>query len=178
MQKTLIYILGGFLIFMNNSCYEIETYPPEPQVEFISFELKDTIDLLENRLLSGTLVFSFIDGDGDIGQIQNTDTLEPEKDIFLELYKKIDGEFIKEDLSVPYEYTLPYFESGPNNPTLRGEISIKDINFYFPFKEDTLKFEFYIKDRNSNMSNIDETNTFILSKYAERNYSVNHKTPR
>jgi hypothetical protein len=146
------------------SCFKIETYPPEPQIEFISFSLTDSTDVLDNPVLYGELHFSFIDGDGDLGffQAADTSTEDISKTIFITPYKKTNGEFVEDTNIIPLNYRIPYFETAGNNKTLKGEIIVKDINHNPPYGDDTLKYKFYIKDRAGNVSNIEETQEFVL----------------
>lgn len=144
------------------SCYKIISYPPEPSIKYLSFELNDTIDALDNQVLSGSLHFSFIDGDGDVGDVEPTDTslIDSTKHVFIDLYKKENGVFLKQDIAVPYSYRIPYFEGGVNNPTIKGEVHVNELTFYPPYEGDTIKFIFYMQDRAGNKSNIEESEIF------------------
>ncbi len=149
-----------FLSFLAVSCFRIEEYPPEPQIKIISFDhISDTTDALGNPVLLGTLRFSFVDGDGDIG----FDTLSPlKKTVFLEKYKYVDGLVKPVDLEVPMTYYVPFFKTEEPNKALKGEIIINDINETAPFNGDTIFYKFYIVDRAGNPSNIETTNNLIL----------------
>lgn len=157
-------VLTIIIIFSVCSCFKIETYPPEPQIEFISFIMTDSVDSFENQGLIGELRFSFIDGDGDLGFIQPGDTITESisKTIFISAFTKISGEFVEDTGRIPLNYRIPYFESIGNNKTLKGEIIVKDINHYPPYKGDTIKYKFYIEDRAGNKSNIEETQELVL----------------
>lgn len=162
--KILLIILFFSMLF---SCYKIEEYPPEPEIEYKSFVLRDTIDANDNIMLSGKLTFSFVDGDGDIGSKETSDTSKTEenKALFIDILVKDSSGFVEKDLEIPYDYTLPYFEAEASNPTLKGDISVSDITFYPPFKKDTIKLRFYIEDRDGHKSNTEETEIFVLSNY-------------
>lgn len=158
-------IFGILLIlFVVSACYEIESYPPEPEIEYVSFELTDSIDLLGNAVLTGVLRFSFIDGDGDVGDHVPTDTSmnDSVKHVFIDLYKKENGVFLRQEQAVNYYYRIPYFEPGANNPVVKGDVLISDLNFYTPFGTDTLLYQFYMRDRAGNKSNIEQTDEFVL----------------
>lgn len=163
-MKCKNYILFVFVlitILIIQSCFKIEKYPPIPKVEFLSFEIKDSVDLLGNIVLSGTLHFYFVDGDGDIGH----DTIgEIKNTIFLDKYKIENGKAIKIDLLVPLNYYVPKFVKTGNNKTLKGEMFVKDLNEYFPLLYDTIMYKFYIIDRAGNRSNIDSTGYIILQQ--------------
>ena len=147
-----------------NACYEIKEYPPEPEIEYKSFSVSDTIDALDNPVLSGTLRLHFVDGDGDIGHEESMDTTSEDtnKNLFIDLLKKEEGSYQEVELAVPYEYRIPYFETTANNPTLEGDIIVSAINFNAPYEGDTIKLRFYLIDRAGNKSNIEVTPEVVL----------------
>ncbi|MFO7789024.1 MAG: hypothetical protein R6V32_00500 [Bacteroidales bacterium] len=164
MKKICTY---GFILFVTSiisGCYEIEEYPPEPEIEYKSFLIKDTIDALDNHILSGTLKMNFVDGDGDIGHesVNDTATEDTNKNVFIDLLKKEEGVYNEVELTIPYEYRIPYFETTANNPTLKGKIIVSEINFDPPYEGDTIKLRFYIIDRAGNKSNIEITPAVVL----------------
>lgn len=153
-------LFSGWVLFF--SCRRIESYPVEPSIKFKSFTLRDTIEpLLEIPGKIGELVFSFVDGDGDIGLPQSDSTTKDSVNLFFTLYEKIDGEFLKvdeDDLETPIDYRIPFIEMEGQNKTLKGEIQV-DF-FYikiFLIKYDTIKYEFYLVDRALNQSNVETT---------------------
>ncbi len=151
---------------MVTGCFRIETYPPEPQIEFISFTYSDSTDLLGNHALIGVLRFSFVDGDGDIGFEQSSDpTMEDSlKTIFIKKYIKANGIYEEVLDSISLNFRVPYITPDENNPVLKGEIMI-GLNEYPPFDNDTVKYSFYIVDRAGNKSNVAETGDLILEDY-------------
>lgn len=157
-------VLIIIILISVSSCFKIETYPPEPQIEFISFTMTDSVDSFNNPGLIGELRFSFIDGDGDLGfnQPGDTSTENISKTIFITAFTKTSGEFVEDTGRIPLNYRIPYFESNGNNKTLKGEIIVKDINHYPPYNGDTIKYKFYIKDRAGNKSNTEETQELVL----------------
>jgi hypothetical protein len=154
--------MAGLMI---SSCYKVEEYPPEPEVEYKSFLLEDTTDILDNTILSGSLRIHFVDGDGDIGHEEPIDTASEDavKNLFLDLLEKEDGVYQEAELSIPYEYRIPYFETSANNPTLKGDIIVSEIDFYPPFEGDTVKLRFYLVDRAGNKSNVGITPEIVLA---------------
>jgi len=153
----IVIILSIFLSFQ--SCFKIEDYPLEPKVSLIDFTFTDTVDALDNEVRNGTLHFSFVDGDGDIG----FDTTSPQQNtIFLEKYKFIDGVLTKLDFEVPMNYYIPKFSPMGNNKALQGEIYVNDLNETKPFVGDTIMYTYYIVDRSGNKSNVDSTEFMIV----------------
>lgn len=159
-MSTRILILILFIsLFALQSCFKVETYPPEPRVEFLDFKYVDTIDGLENHVLNGTLHFYFEDGDGDVG----FDTTTPRKNtIFLEKYIVTDGVEILSDVSVPLNFYVPEFENSGENSTLKGEMFVNDLNESYPLNSDTIFYKFYIVDRAGNKSNVESTGYLVL----------------
>lgn len=170
-MKNLIYIvrkityigLVSFLFsFLFHSCFKPQSYPKEPKIEFIDFIIKDTLDILQNRVLNGSLHFYFIDGDGDIG----FDTTSPKKNtIFLQKYRIENQAEVLIDLQVALEYFVPKFKNTNQNGVLQGEMIVRDLNETFPFDYDTILYKFYIKDRAGHKSNIANTGHIILNNY-------------
>ncbi|NLA24411.1 MAG: hypothetical protein GX879_05535 [Bacteroidales bacterium] len=163
-MKIALYISSfALLTAIFVSCFKIESLPPEPEISFKYFTLTNDVDELGNQALKGELCISFVDGDGDIGfkEISDTAMAESIKSVFVKKLKKIEESFQEVNLSVPMTYWIPFFETSGNNPSLRGDIIVHDINFYPPYETDTIKFTIYIKDRAGNKSNIVETPEFV-----------------
>lgn len=142
------------------SCQKIESISEIPYIEFKSFDLKDTVDILGNEGKIGELVFEFEDGDGDLG-LEQADTLYPDTinyNLFFTLFEKIGGQFQvvdEEDLETSLNFRIPYIENVGQNKTLKGEIK---VDFYYLLMlYDTIKYEFYIIDRALHKSNVEAT---------------------
>lgn len=143
-----------FLVFFQ-SCRKIEKLPPIPAITFTSFEVFDTI-ALDNEAKGGRLKFHFEDGDGDLGLdppdgYSGGDTTN----LFFTLLRKSGDAFVPAPVNDPLDpsdYRIPYMERLGQNKILKGTVSITFLYlFYTP--ADTVKYEFYIKDRASHESN-------------------------
>jgi hypothetical protein len=156
-----------FLIVLFNliACKKIEQLPAVPYIEFNSFTVFDTTDILGNNAKAGRLKFYFEDGDGDLGlkppsEIQNDTT-----NLFFTLFRKKDGTMVTapdNDPLKPSSYRIPYMERLGQNKILKGTISvIFQYNFYS--SSDTIRYDFYIKDRALNASNVVSTSEIIIS---------------
>jgi hypothetical protein len=161
-KYTFILLLTVPVMF---SCTPIETLPSVPSIEFKSFTIFDTTDILGNRAKGGRLNFYFEDGDGDLGL---NDPLLPNADttnIFFNLYRKTNGEIVpagENDPLQPSGYRIPFMARVGQNKILRGTISITFLYlFYTP--RDTIMYDFYIKDRAENLSNTVATNEIVIS---------------
>jgi hypothetical protein len=166
------FLLPGIVIITLTSvtsCIEVETLPARPSIEYTSFEVFDTLDILGNVSKAGRLLFRFEDGDGDLGLAPPSGEFGNDTtNLSLTLFRKIDGTMEKvtdkNDPLLPYSsYRIPYLERLGQNQILRGTISVTMI--YQSYEAgDTIKYEFYIKDRAENFSNLEETAEIIVSE--------------
>jgi hypothetical protein len=163
-SKYLIFaIISGLSLF---SCRKIEQLPPIPNIEFTSFTVFDTIDILGNTAKGGRLKFHFKDGDGDLGlntpSANQTDTTN----LFFTLFRKKDGilsEALPSDPLLPSSYRIPYMERTGVDKILKGTISVTFL-YLFTYPGDTIKYDFYIKDRGDHSSNTASTTEIGLSE--------------
>jgi hypothetical protein len=141
------------------SCIEIEKLPPEPRIEFISFTVSDTTDILGNTGKAGKLKFYFEDGDGDIGLNESPTSTDESRNLFLTLYRKVDGVMtpaLEGDPLLPTPYRKPYIETLGQNKIVKGEITV--VLLYLDFgPEDVIMYDFYIQDRAKHLSNVEST---------------------
>ncbi len=159
-MSTRVFIAILFLSFFAlQSCFKIETYPPEPKIEFLDFIFVDTVDVLGNIVLEGTLHLYFEDGDGDVG----FDTTTPRKNtIFLEKFIVVNGQEVLADVAIPLDYYVPKFENSNEVSTIKGEMFVNDLNEMMPFDSDTILYKFYIVDRAGHKSNVESTGYLVL----------------
>ncbi len=160
--KLFIFIITSLVVW---SCTKPQVYPPEPYIEFDSFTLTDTIDPLDNPAIAGNLLISFIDGDGDIG-LTEADTFPPydtiyDKNLFLSIFAKEDGEFVEQELTVPIAYRIKDISPKGQNKTLKGKINVL-LYYDNSFTYDTFKYSIFIYDRDLNKSNVIFTPDLIL----------------
>lgn len=158
-----------------SSCIKPKEFSTTPEIVF-----KDFIELRDSALF----MFSFTDGDGDIGLDSNY-TYPPfnppltyeypdtNKDVpagefyynfYLDYWEKQNGIFVKLNLNPPFYYRIPVITPIGQNKTLEGEISIKMNPPYFAPTSDTVKFTAFLYDRAKHKSNIIETPQFIVKR--------------
>jgi hypothetical protein len=159
MKKVSCLFLIFSAIFLLSTCKKITTLPPEPHIEYSNFSVFDTLDILGNHSKGGRLRFHFEDGDGDVGLDAPTDGQVDSTNLFLTLYRKIHGEMVADPKIAAYR--IPYMERLGRDKILKGTISITFIYTFFP--ADTISYDFYIKDRALNSSNVASTNEIVLS---------------
>jgi hypothetical protein len=161
--KYLVIVLAGLLA--SNGCKKIEQLPAEPSVKFTSFAVFDTTDILGNIEKGGRLKFYFEDGDGNMGLPEPTATDEDTTNLFLTLYRKTNGKMVlskEDDPLKPSSYRIPYMTRTGINKVLKGTISVTFV-YLFWTPSDTIMYDFYIKDRDNNISNVASTSEIILN---------------
>jgi hypothetical protein len=165
MRKTRSLSLVIIIFFCLYSCKKVEQLPAAPHIEFTSFTIFDTTDILGNNSKGGRLKFQFEDGDGDLGLNVPTDTLADSTNLFFTLFRKEGGVMVAapdNDPLKPSSYRIPYMERLGQNKILKGTISVTFLYlFYSP--SDTIRYDFYIKDRALNESNVASTSEIVLS---------------
>jgi hypothetical protein len=165
-MRPVRYPLAASIIFLSLfACTKIEKMPAIPLVEYQTFEVFDSTDILGNPVKSGRLKFYFQDGDGDLGlqapgNLGNADTIN----LFLTLYRKSGDEYIEAlpgDPLYPSGYRIPYMTRLGQNKLLKGTITVTML-YYGYVPSDTIKYDFFIKDRAEHRSNTDSTCVIIL----------------
>ncbi len=166
-MKRAVYIIFAAVVIMAGSCKHIDNLSDVPAIEFRTFTLFDTVDILGNPAKAGTLEFSFEDGDGDLGLDAPVQPgIDPSSNLFLRLYRKTGNSFElagPSDPLYPSEYRIPYLEPGGQNKILKGTIDVTLIYFLYSVT-DTLYYDFWIKDRGGHESNTAATCVFVLSE--------------
>ncbi len=161
-----IALLTGMIALMTWACRKTEHYPPEPSITYRSFYFRDSVDYLGNKILTGTLTFYFIDGDGDLG-MPDIDSLLPgdssAANLFFSLYYLRNNNIYpadEEEVKTPLSYRIPYIRMTGRDKTMKGEVRV--TFFYINFPYDTIRYSFYVVDRAGHQSNTEETPFIIL----------------
>ena len=156
MNKLLKIIIAITLTYVAFSCKKYDDYSPIPELTFDS--LRYTNDSYSgSEYLEITL--DFIDGDGDL--CISNDTV---KNLFYTLYQMENDSMVEVELTVPYEFSIPYYEPEGRNKLMQGRIINK---FYKSDLQnfDTIQFSFYAFDRAGNRSKTNYTPVIILKDY-------------
>ena len=166
MKKIKLSIIIFAVFALSTACFKITPVSEIPSIEFISFELFDTTDILQNKSKAGRLKFRFEDGDGDIGISLQTGT--DTTNLKMTLYRKINGvmQLVTDtsDPLLPYSsYRIPYMERVGQSKVQKGEIIISIIYQSYN-QDDIIKYNFFITDRNGNISNVEETAEIIVAQ--------------
>jgi len=156
--------LGIIVTIFLCGCRPPVIYSDIPEIKFVLFK--------ELNELEGFLVFTFQDGDGDIG-LDEAETYPPFNlgsiyyhNLFCDYYEKQNGVFVKVDYietdtgRFPFNFNarIPRLSYLPEE-SISGEISYTISPYFYdifsPYN-DTIQLKFYIVDRKLNHSNIEE----------------------
>ena len=168
----ILMLIVGSVVF---SCRKFEKFPEIPEITYSNFLLlMNTQTGITER---GVLVFSYTDGNGDLG-LDSKDTIFPyDKDgdyyyNLIKYFEKQNGVFIEVPLlswnsDSSYYDTLTFNSRFPVLTPLVGNLAIKGVFedtlfIYNPLSDfDTIKFKAYIIDRALNKSNEIETEEIV-----------------
>lgn len=172
--KILILILLVGIVVI--SCRKFEDFPDTPEITYDNFVvLMNTQTGITER---GVLVFSYTDGDGDLG-LDKGDTLPPfDKkseyyyNLIIKYFEKQNGTFVEVPLlswnsDSSYYDTLTFNSRFPVLTPESGNQAIKGVFedtlfIYNPLSDfDTIMFKAYIYDRALNKSNEIETQEIV-----------------
>ncbi len=145
------------------SCRKIQQLSPVPHIEYTSFAIFDTTDILGNKSQGGRLKFYFEDGDGDLGLNAPGIGQGDSTNLFFTLYRKVNGIMVQaqdNDPLKPSAYRIPYMDRLGQNKILKGTIAVTFI-YLTTTPADTIRYDFYIKDRAQNESNVVSTKEII-----------------
>lgn len=155
----LIFSLTLPFLFTAMSCNKETEYDEIPYILDPSYVLFKDIQGRDTAIM---LKFTFTDGDGNVGLTQ-ADTLPTrDKNVWVDYFEKQNGTFTK--IIVPGTTDTLNFNSRINkfsdkNPTKANVELMIDISLVLA---DTIKLDYYIKDRDLNRSNKVTTGPIIL----------------
>ncbi len=161
-RNLIIVLIVGITIIA--ACEKIEPADPVPEIGFKDFTVADSYDTIGDEpveVKACELIFTFIDGDGDIGLIDDPyDSIDP-KNVFIIPFAKDEGGYYRDDDLDTLAFWIKHnekMERVGQNKTLKGEIKVKFSYFANLISDyDTLKFDFYMVDRAKNKSNVEST---------------------
>ncbi len=166
MARRLTYLSLFILIALSMSCVKIRHLPPEPVIEFRDFTVFDTITLL-GPSKAGRLNFYFEDGDGDLGFDAQGVYLGDTTNLFITCYKKTSGNYV--EITDPYDplkpgnYRIPYIEMTGQNQAMTGTIEVTIYYSLLTSFDDTVRYDFWVKDRAGHISNTASTCDIVFS---------------
>jgi hypothetical protein len=164
-MKFKIILAAALFSLILYSCEPVETMPARPFIDYTSFTVFDTTDLLGNIVKGGRLKFYFEDGDGDLGLPAPVEGLDLDTvNLILKLYRLNNGVMAPapdDDPLNPTGFRIPFMERTGQNRILKGNIEV-EFMYLFATEEDTIKYVFYVKDRAEHLSNFDSTATLPI----------------
>ncbi len=159
MRNLLLAFAFSTLLFC--SCGKEEKYPIEPVITFKSIDVVGKSNF--------KLVFSFTDGDGDIGFPLNDTSVN--YNCYIDLFIKTNGAFKVIDFGAngSYNAIIPNITPKERNKNIKGDITIapKDGflgNNFFNNPVDTFRMDIYIMDKAGNKSNMITTTEFLFTQ--------------
>lgn len=164
-------VIIAFPVLGMVSCGKIQSLPPQPHISYTNFTVFDTVDIyLGNAGKGGRLKFAFQDGDGDLGLPNDPVAGEDSVNLFITMYRIRNGveELAPSDDPLkPSGYRIPYIDRSGRNKILKGTISV--TFFYLFYSEaDSIKYDFFVKDRAGNISN--SASTGVISVFSDGVY--------
>jgi hypothetical protein len=167
-MKSLKYqVLFVLAVVLISTCGKIEQLPATPLLSFTSFEVFDSTDILGNDIKGGRLNFYFQDGDGDLGlAIAQAGQGQDTTNLFFTLLRKSGDTYVPaadNDPLKPSDYRIPFMDRQGQNKILKGNISVTFLYLFFA-SSDTIKYEFYVKDRAHHESNTISTCEIVLTR--------------
>ncbi len=144
------------LLLLAKSCEELEPASKIPSIKYEDFIIQNYS--ASSGSLSGTLVFRFMDGDGDVGlsQPEYTDSISIDSipyNFYINRFDYQDSSYQLADTSL--RFRLPYMEGGTYKENLEGTV---EIEIYYPYIfSDSIRLNFYLYDRSGNKSNIEKS---------------------
>lgn len=165
MRKIIFLLFIILSLSVLDSCRKIEKLSSVPKIQFTSFTIFDTTDILGNHSKGGRLKFRFEDGDGDLGLNAPVEGQVDSTNLFFSLFRKEGGVLLAapdNDPLKPSSYRIPYMERLGQNKILKGSISVTFMYLFYS-AADTIRYDFYIKDRALNESNVEATSDIVIS---------------
>lgn len=172
MKKLISPALAAFVVVvLIVSCLETEQVSTVPEVTFKDFSIYVVYDSFQEAYLPvGLLEFEFIDGDANIGIYYDTDidsdTTIPDiykNNVFLMSYYKSGTNYLPICTDTTCPDTIYYkifhdtkLDRTGQNKTIKGTIRVT-ISYEVIPPYDTLRYDFFIADRDMNFSNIEST---------------------
>lgn len=166
----LIFIVA-FSLLIYTSCEKIETVDPIPSIHFEKFDVVQARDSLGNFYYGGNLLFTFKDDDGGdlTGVVQGDNLNDTIYSFIFSPFKKINSLYEPADYNIDsffliYNYETDYteIEKKGQNKSLKGEITVNITTSFNIKPSDTLRYEFYLLDRQKNKSNTEVTNDIVF----------------
>jgi hypothetical protein len=165
-SRIFIFLFLSSMIGFLSGCLKPESYPDIPEIELENF-----IRVYDTRQypVRGILIFSFRDGNGDIGLLAN-DTFPPYNkngdyyyNLVISYFEKQNGIYQKIDLDPPLSGRIPILNPDDPGKAIKGMIAdTMPLNPHPLF--DTVRIEVFIYDRALNKSNVITTPDIILKR--------------
>ena len=143
------------------ACKKRESFSDIPYLEFSHYELKDSVDALENITKLCELHIYFTDGDGDIGLFES-DTIAPyDYNLFVNYFEMYNDSLQQINVNPPYHIRIPNLTPTGQNKSLKVDVKY-DVDVTYR-NSDSIKFELKLFDRALNESDWVSSSLIILN---------------
>lgn len=156
------------LFWVLQSCYKEPEFDMTPEISFQNIRKEIRVDQFTGANKDSVIIsLGFRDGDGDLGLNESEKALA-ERDLnynyIVRVFRRRSGQFVEFQPFLPYSGYFPRLRNDNRIGPIEGVLDYS-IDFPHPFtpRNDTLKFEIQVKDREGNFSNKVETESIILN---------------
>lgn len=149
-------------------CKSINDYSNIPSIEFVKHKAQTSEDALGNKTHKVQIEFYITDGDGNVGLPNNAKKPyvgDSAFNYFSELFYLENGKWLNDTLvlSSTKNFIIPYLDNFlGSNKLLKANVFIDYEYVSLLFKHDTIKYSFYVLDRDFNKSNVAFSDTIVL----------------
>jgi len=157
-MKIIAWISSIVFVILLQACNKPKVYPVEPVIEFKNFAAMND---------SGRIIFSFTDGDGDLG-LTDSETEPPyDNNIRVKYFEKVNGVWVQPSaggLPVNFDCRTQVHTPAGKNKALKGEMIVYLVPYYYNFtstESDTIKYEIQMVDRALHVSNVVESGEIV-----------------
>lgn len=164
-------ILPLVLVVIVSSCYKEPEFGLTPAIDFDSISKDIRIDQQNGGKKDSIIVsIKYQDGDGDLGyDTEEIGAEVPRTDYnyVVKTLRKVKGAFVEYKRLETLSGFFPRLKNDSKPGPIEGKLSYR-IEFYTafePFKNDTIRFEIYIKDRAGNKSNTTLSDPIIINQF-------------
>jgi hypothetical protein len=171
MKKHFFFFSGFTLISVTSllsGCYKEPTFDFKPNIEFSDIRKEIILEAFSGAKTDSVIVdIKFQDGDGDLGQNEiDKAKAAGNFNYIVKIFEKKKGVYIEKIQTEPYSGVFPRLKTSGKAGPIEGVLNYS-MNFQQPFipRNDTLKFQIYIKDRAGNSSNTIETAPIVLHEF-------------
>jgi hypothetical protein len=157
MKKMILWVGAAAMLLM--ACNQEPVFSIVPEIEYIDIQPREVTETVDSIFLT----IGFTDGDGDLGDLENTNN---QSITVRDLRVLPDGSMLVDSLAIS-RFRIPDLSSNARNPSIQGRIFITlSPTLVFPrnLDEQRVAYSIIIQDRAGNESNVVTTDEILLKK--------------